>query len=297
MFQKMKQWLKKLLNFKISFAVDKPFSFYKLLELYFIGIVKGEVTYRASAISFSFFLALFPFLLMVLNLIPYVPIQNFQLDFWFFIDDILPFGTHDFFKEIFFDIAQTKRAGLLSGVFALSLILTSNGIYAIFSGFEGSYHMQTTRSVVKSYLVAMSVALIMVFLLLFSVALLLFINMYVLDYLEDIDNLYKDFDLINALRKMYVLFIILLINSILFRFGSHDKGVKFFSAGAFFSVILIFLTTYFFGIYIENFANYNQLYGSVGTLIIFLLYIWLNSVIILLGFELNASLLKLKKMK
>ena len=60
-------------------------------------------------------------------------------------------------------------------------------------------------------------------------------------------------------------------------------------------MLLFGLTTYLFGIYIENFSQYNQLYGSIGALLIFLLYIWINANILLLGFELNASLLKLKK--
>ena len=60
------------------------------LLLYTIGIVKGALTYRASAISYSFFVAIFPFLLVVLNLIPYIPIDDFQQDFWVFLDSLLP---------------------------------------------------------------------------------------------------------------------------------------------------------------------------------------------------------------
>ena len=81
------------------------FSLYDLLHLYIVGIIKGTVTTRASAISYSFFLAIFPFLLFILNLIPYIPIENFQVDFWSFINDLLPPGTHDFFSNIFFDSA------------------------------------------------------------------------------------------------------------------------------------------------------------------------------------------------
>ena len=73
--------------------------------------------------------------------------------------------------------------------------------------------------------------------------------------------------------------------------------MRFFSAGSFLTLVLFILTTYGFGIYIEHFAQYNQLYGSIGALLIFLLYIWLNATILLLGFELNASLLRLKSSK
>lgn len=278
----------------ISFN-KKVFTLYDLLEMYVVGIVKGAVTYRASAISFSFFLAIFPFLLVVLNLIPYVPIKDFQLNFWFFLDNLLPPGTHDFFKEIFFDIAGKKRAGLLSGVFFLSVLLTTNGVNAIFGGFEYSYHTQITRSVVRLYLLSMYVAVILIFLLLFSVILLLFIEVYLFDYLTTMGIFYENTPLINWGTKLYFILLALVVISILFYYGTAEKGNRFFSAGAFLTIILIALTTYLFGIYIENFAQYNQLYGSIGALLIFMLYIWLNSNIILLGFELNASLLRLKK--
>ena len=91
---------------KIRLAKN-AFSLYDLLELYIVGIMKGTLTYRASAISYSFFLAIFPFLLFILNLIPYIPIDDFQVDFWGFIDDMLPPGTHDFFSDIFFDILRS----------------------------------------------------------------------------------------------------------------------------------------------------------------------------------------------
>lgn len=284
---------KKILT-KVSFD-KKVFTLYDLLEMYVVGLVKGAVTYRASAISFSFFLAIFPFLLVVLNLIPYVPIKDFQLTFWFFLDNLLPPGTHDFFKEIFFDIAGKKRAGLLSSVFVLSVFLTTNGINAIFGGFESSYHTKITRSVVRMYLLSMYVAFILIFLLLFSVILLLSIEVYLFDYLTTMGVIYENTPLITWGTKLYFIFLALLVISILFYYGTAEKGNRFFSVGAFLTIILIALTTYFFGIYIENFAQYNQLYGSIGALLIFMLYIWLNSTIILLGFELNASLLRLKK--
>lgn len=273
------------------------FSLYDLLKLYTVGIINGALSYRASSISYSFFVAIFPFLLVVLNLIPYVPIQDFQQDFWLFIDGFLPPGTHRFFEEIFFDIAQKKRAGLLSSVFVLSLFLTTNGINAIFGGFEYSYHNKQSRGAVKLYFLAMGVALLLIFLLLFSVILLIAFEVYVVENLERQGILQANSEIILWGKRGYFIFMSLLAISILFRFGSSQRGIRFFSPGSFLTVILVVLTTYLFGVYIENFAQYNQLYGSIGALLIFLLYIWLNSTIILLGFELNAALARLKKQK
>lgn len=274
------------------------FSLYDLIELYIMGIVKGALTHRASAISFSFFLAIFPFLLFILNLIPYVPIENFQTDFWSFINDLLPVGTNDFFSNIFFDIAKKKRGGLLSSVFFLSIFLMTNGIVAIFGGFEFSYHVEITRTYIRQYLVALMVAIILALLIMFEVIAFIFYEVYLLPYIENFGGLDSNETLIKWSKLGFTVLITFLCTSILFYFGTQEgKQSRFFSVGAIFTVILFGVTTYLFGIYIENFSQYNQLYGSIGALLIFLLYIWLNSNILLLGFELNAALLRLKKVK
>ena len=123
------------------------FSFYDLLEMYVIGIFKGALTSRAGSISFSFFMALFPFLLFILNLIPFVDmipfikIDNFDETFLNYLELFLPNEIQSFFTQIFEDIRNKPRGGLLSSVFLLSIFLSANGISAIFGSFEGSYHV------------------------------------------------------------------------------------------------------------------------------------------------------------
>ena len=289
--------IRNLVSFLKKIPLSKnTFSLYDLLELYIVGIIQGALTHRASAISFSFFLAIFPFLLFVLNLIPYVPIESFQIDFWMFINDFLPPGTNEFFSDIFFDIADKKRGGLLSSVFFLSIFLMTNGVVAIFGGFEFSYHVKITRTYLRQYMVSLMVAIILALLILSVVSIFIYYQVYLLPYLEKLGILYDNEALIKWSKIGFVVVITYFANSILFFFGTPEgKHSKFFSVGSIFTVLLYGLTTYFFGIYIENFSQYNQLYGSIGALLIFLLYIWLNSNILLLGFELNAALLQLKK--
>ena len=96
----------------------------------------------------------------------------------------------------------------------------------------------------------------------------------------------------------YVFFgaFIYIIISMLYYFGTIEgRKIRFFSPGALMTILLFLFTTYGFGVYIENFSTYNQLYGSIGALLIFLLYIWINSNILLLGFELNATLFRFKR--
>lgn len=275
-------------------------SFYDLLELYITGIAKGALTTRASAIAFNFFTALFPFLLFILIVIPVIPIDDFKIEFLNFLNSFLPPSTSDFFfKNIFENIEESKRGGLISTVFLASIFLMANGISAVFVGFENSYHEQLTRNIVKQYLFAMGVALILSFLLIITVVVLGYFEIYVLGNLEDYGILEKNKNQFWITVAKYVFFVVMvyIATAVLYYFGTREgKASRFFSVGALFTTILIIISSYLFGIYIENFSKYNELYGSIGALLILLFYLWLNSNILLLGYELNASLNRLKKM-
>lgn len=281
---------------KIKLPGLEGLSLYDLLELYIIGIAKGALTARASAIAYSFFMALFPFLLFILIVIPYVPIDDFQSEFLIFLESFLPATTTDFFYENIFNNIEGNKEGLISSVFVLSIFLMANGVNALFSGFENSYHEQLTRNVIKQYLYALGIALILSFLLIITVAVLGYFQIYVISTFEGyIDSRNTDFW---ANFAQYVFFVIMvyLATAVLYYFGTAEgKTSKFFSVGALFTTVLIMLTSYLFGIYIENFAKYNELYGSIGALLILLFYLWLNANILLLGFELNISLKQLRK--
>lgn len=272
------------------------FSLYELLKLYILGIIRGAFSSRASSIAFSFFIAIFPFLLFILNLIPFIKfIDNFQEELLDFIEDLLPPQTSGFFNEIFYDIANNPRAGLLSFVFILSIILMSNGVNAILSSFEYSYHTLVTRTIVRQYMVAMGVALIITSLILISVISTIYLS-YTIENLKESGMALDDLYWIRMGKYSILVLMLFLSISVLYYFGTREsKHSRFFSVGSIFTTILIILTTILFSAYIENFATYNKLYGSIGALLIILLYIWLNSNIVLLGFELNASIVRLRK--
>ena len=269
------------------------FSFYDLIKMYTAGIVKGALSSRAGSIAFSFFMALFPFLLFILNLIAFIPIANFDAVLFDFIELLLPQESQGFFMDIFTDIRQKQRTGLLSSVFILSIFLTANGVSSIFSSFEGSYHVDLSRSFIRQYLYSMMVGVLLAVLLLVGVAALIFFEIFIFKNLDELIP-----STVNWIRMGQLFFYTILIYvsvAILYYFGTIEgKKNRFFSPGALMTCLLILMTTYLFGIYIENFSTYNQLYGSIGALLIFLFYIWLNSSVLLLGFELNATLNRLK---
>jgi membrane protein len=278
---------------KVKLPGLEGLSLYDLLEMYIVGIINGALTARAGAIAFSFFMAIFPSLLFFLNLLPYIPIENFQENFISTITSLLPQESGAFLNEIIVDIVQHKRGGLLSTTFFLSIFLMANGVGAIFTGFENSYYVTEKRSFFKQYLYALNIGLILALLLILTIAVLGYLEIYI-PYLSNLSGETIGIGLY-IIQYAFLISMVYLGTAILYYFGTlQGKRARFFSSGALLTTILIVLTSYLFGIYIANFSQYNQLYGSIGALLILMLYIWLNANILLLGFELNASIDMLK---
>lgn len=279
---------------KIKLPWLQGLSLYELLEIYILGIVEGALTYHASSIAFSFFMALFPFALFILNLIPYIPIPGFQSDFLQFVQEGVPPNTYEAIHKIISDILNNSHSGLLSSGFILSIFLMANGLNAIMSGFETSKHVLIKRGFIRQYLVALGMSLLLSILLLVTVATIVVFEVIIQKTIIQ-DVLSDQIPLIILGRYAFVILMILLTVSILFKFGiKHDKKRAFISIGSVFTTILIILDSYIFGIWVLRFSKYNELYGSIGTLLIMMFYIWINCVILLLGFELNAAIKKLK---
>jgi membrane protein len=154
-------------------------SLYDVIEMYITGIVKGALTTRAGGIAFSFFMAIFPFLLFILTLIPYIPIEGFQEGLFSLIQEALPPKTFEAVDTVLKDILNNQYGGLLSFGFVTSIFLMTNGVNAIFGGFEHSYHVKEYRNIIKAYIISLGVSLLMslfliitvVFVILYEVAL------------------------------------------------------------------------------------------------------------------------------
>ncbi|MGB2315421.1 MAG: YihY/virulence factor BrkB family protein [Flavobacteriaceae bacterium] len=293
------RWILRILK-SIKLPGLEGLSLYDLLEMYVLGIIHGALTIRASAVAFSFFMAIFPFLLFIIILIPYIPFEGFQSDFLNFMDASLPPNTSDFFNQnIFENINKNRGGGLISSVFFISMFLMSNGVNAVFSGFENSYHQQLNRSFINQYLYAFGVSIILVIILIITIIGIGFSEIYLIYPLYDslnIEDASTELFWLDASKFLFFVIMIYLIIAVLYFFGTKEgKQSRFFSVGALFTTLLVLLNSYLFGYYIENFSNYNQLYGSIGALLILLFYLWLNAIILLLGYELNASLQRLKQ--
>lgn len=301
-------WLIRLLK-NIKLKAFEGLSFYDLMEMYVVGIVKGAVSTRASSIAFSVFMALFPLLIFMVTLIPFViPYvrvgnENFDAQFLLFLESFLPSATGDYFGDIYQQIKDQKQGGLLSSAFLLSIFLVANGVNAIFGGFENSYHVELTRNFFRQYIYALMVGLLLSILVIVGAVAFVYFEFYIVEYTSEYFGKTFGTDIekgdalgIQLAKVIFFMILSYLTTAILYYFGTAEgRKARFFSAGALMTTLLFVLTSYLFGIYVEKFARYNELYGALGGLLILMVFIWLNSNILLLGFELNATLNSLKK--
>ncbi|AWX43053.1 UPF0761 membrane protein [Flagellimonas maritima] len=301
----------KLVRFlkNIKLRAFEGLSLYDLLEMYVFGVVKGTLSSRASSIAFSLFMALFPLIIFLVTLLPFViPYasignENFDAKFLIFLESFLPSATSDYFGDIYQQIKDQKRGGLLSSTFLVSIFLVANGVNAIFGGFENSYHVELTRNFFRQYAYALMVGLILSILLIIGAVTFVYFEFYVMEYTSDYigrrlgyETTDEDSLQIQAMKVVFFMVLAYLSTAILYYFGTAEgRQARFFSAGALMTTLLFVLTSYLFGVYVEKFARYNEFYGALGGLLILMVFIWLNSNILLLGFELNATLNSLKK--
>lgn len=297
------RWLVRLLK-RVRLKAFEGMSLFDLVVLYVRGIIRGALSTRASAISFSLFMALFPLLIFIITLIPYlIPyVQigegNFEMQFLQFLETLLPDASKDYVMDTYQELKNQRRGGWLSSSFLISIVLLANGVNAIFEGFETSYHIELTRNFFRQYAYALMVGLILSVLLILGAVVYIAFEFYVLAYLQGLTTSSSQTDPAGGgltwIRTGQVLVFVLLTyltTAVLYYFGTTEgKRTKFFSYGALMTTLLILLTSYLFGIYIDSIARYNELYGALGGLLILMVYIWLNSNLLLLGFELNATL-------
>lgn len=281
---------------KISIPGYGNLSLYEVSMFFYKGLVEGAITTRASSLTFNFFLAFFPSILVLFTLIPFVPIEGFQDELFTLMSEILPPSTFDATKVILDDIVNHEQAGLLSFTFILALYFSTNGVNAMITGFNATYHLKDKRTWWQLRLLSINLTVILALLLVLTIVFQLF-SVGFIDSLVN-EGYMKQFsaDVILHIKELILVLVLFMGYSILFYFGPADKkGWKFLSIGSITSTTLSVISSLAFSYYVTNFAQYNKLYGSIGTLLVILLWMYFNSIILLLGFELNASIISAKE--
>ena len=269
---------------------------YDVLEFFIKGLFQGALSVRAAAIAFSFFMAIFPFILFIFSLIPYIPIENFQEQLMALFSEIIPPDTYAMVEKTIFEIVMKQNSGLLSLSFLLTFIFSTNGISAIIDGFNGSVNVNKTKTWLQQRIMAIYLMLIISFLVVIAIAMIT-MGGAVIEWLvaNKIFSSQITIFLLEITKWVITLSLTYFSVSFLYYFGpASRKEYRFFSPGSLLATVLLISGTMGFNYYITNFSTYNALYGSIGTLIIFLLWLFFNAFILLVGFELNVSFARAK---
>lgn len=269
---------------------------YNVLGLFVKAVNEGVIGQRAAAISYNFFIALFPGILALFTLIPYIPIENFQRELMSMIELALPDATGDSVLEVINDIITRPSGGILSLGFVLALLFSSNGFKSIIIAFNSSIHIKKDRSFLSLQWTSLVLVLVFSFTMIITIAAIL-LNEIVLGYLVEYEIIKQNviYYLIMVGNWVLLLAMIFFMVSFLYYFAPKwEKRFRLISAGSTVATVIIVLFIFLFNVYINNFGRYNVLYGSIGTLLIVLLWIYINAFILLLGFEINTSIVEAK---
>ena len=246
---------------------------------------------RAAAISFNFLIAIFPSIIFLFTLIPYIPVENLNVYIMQMFEQILPESGYEFLNETINDIISIKRGGLLSFGFLLAFYFSTNGVRMLLLAFNKDHPIYKRRGYWRRSLA--SVRLTFYLFMLFIASVLLIIGGD-----KMLSLLREEFGLNAAFWGYFFsltkwLFIILLFFStisLIYYFGPGQRvRRRFITPGASFATLSSIVASIAFGYFVNNFGVYNQVYGSIGTLIVLMIWININSLVLLVGFEINNS--------
>jgi len=253
---------------------------------------------RASAVAFNFVMAIPATAIFLFTLIPYFPIaKKIQKELFDFIQDVLPDNeSRSLIMTTMNDLFNKPKTGLLSIGFILALFYSSNAMLGIIRTFDASLVVKRKRNFLHRRLRAIKLTLILLLLLIATILLTIgqgelfasFLNWLHVSHIEK--NFWTE-----LLRWFLMIMLFLYSIAFIYKYApSVHKRWKLVSPGAIFATFLIILTTWLFSVWAQNFSSYNRIYGSIGALLIIMLLIFINSLMLLIGYELNVSINYLK---
>ncbi len=289
------QILLKKIGSKIILPGFRGYTLYDVGLFFFRGIKRGAITVRASSIAFNLFIAIFPGLIFLFSLIPYVPVENFQEELFSLLASILPDSAYNMLHETIIDTIMVQRTSTLSLGLILMLFFSSNGIISMIEAFNATYYNIDTRGYIGQRIISLFLVVIMSLLLIIAISLMAVGNKIIIDlFVNSSENISAGITyLVSFSRWFIIIMLFFLAISFLFYLAPTKRSrFRFITPGSIFSTFLIIVSGIAFTYYINNFAMYNKLYGSIGTIIIVMLLFYFGAMALILGFELNVSILK-----
>jgi membrane protein len=253
---------------------------------------------RAAAVSFNFLMAIPAGTIFLCTLIPYMPISTeitielLDLTKMFAPNE----STYGLVANFLNDFLNTPRSGLLSLGFVVAVFYASNALMAIMRSFNRSLHSYTERGFVNERWTAIKLTTVLILLIMITITLLVTqgeLFRYLMETLQITNPIVRQ--LIYSIRWIIIILLILFSIGFIYKYApAITKRWKLASPGAIFATFLVVLSTFAFNYYVNNFGAYNKVYGSIGTIMILMFLIYLNSLILLIGYELNVCIHSLK---
>lgn len=275
------------------------FDLFQISRFFIQALTKGHLATRASAIAFKLFLAFFPAVIVLLTLIPYVPIDDFQARLLATFKDMMPLEVFRFIETTLHDLVVKKHATLLSVSFVTGIYLASNSIDAILAGFSGSANLTTWHSPFKQRLLSLGLLLALTLLAVIAIPVLTISGTVIneLARLGFVPNIIIYYSLFAAKWLVSVLVVVTAV-SLLYSAGDPTSNrFRLITPGALLAVFLILLISQALAYMFGNITNYNALYGSIGVILAVQLWIYFNMIGILVGYELNTSIARARSLR
>lgn len=273
-------------------------SLYTIVKIFIEKVTKDELLERAEAVTFNFTLAIFPAIIFLFTLTPFIHewipgVSNEKI--LEFLGGMMPESMYSVVSSTVHDIISIPRGGLLTFGVLFSLILATNGMVSLMKAFNACYKTRESRGFFKTRLVAMLLTVMLAVVLILAIVLIVVSNIMV-NYANEMSSInVADYnvELLLVLRFIAIFVTFFLAISFIYYYGPtlHDKW-SFFSVGALVATLLCMLVSYLFSTYITNFGTYNKLYGSIGALIGLMVWQLILSIVLLVGYEINASIHK-----
>ncbi len=265
---------------------------YDVLVFFVKGFQKGSLVTRASSIAFNLLLAILPATIFLFTLIPFIPIESLSSEILRFFENILPVNVFEMMESTLVEVLTEKSGWLLFLMFISTLIFSSNGIHALISAFNVSSHSFDTRNWITQRSVSILLVVLVTLLFTLSIFLLIFSKIMVEKLVVlGVLKLNITYYLMNGGKWIITFSLIYFAISFLYYLvpGKRKKW-KFFSAGSTLASVGFLIASLGFSYFVNHFGQYNKFYGSIGTIMVVLLWMYFNSISLLIGFELNVSI-------
>lgn len=279
---------------RIQFKRYDDVSLYEIVKTFFRNLEKDKIIDKANGVAFNFIMAIFPGILFLFTLTPYIskvfPKLN-RITIMGYIEEMVPVSMADIISATVEDMISNTRGGLLTFGFVFSLFLATNGMMSLMRAFNDCYRTIEKRGAIKMRLIATWLTFILIIVLLLATSLLV-VGQLLITYAAEFGWMQNvSIDLLLFIRFAVIFIAFFLAIAFIYYFGpAIHYNWKFFSIGSLIATLLCLAVSYGFSFYINNFGTYNKVYGSIGALIAIMIWVQLVTVVLLFGYEINVSI-------